>query len=131
MTLPPVFPLTGIAMTGVFRVSGVSDPGGTLGRVGGTPPCCGIGRSDRHREQRRADRKLRAFLTEPGRHHPSVRAGDLHHRLGRLDLDDRLVDDDGVADVDQPAHDLGLGEPLPEVRQLELEHMGHQLSASH
>ena len=36
------------------------------------------------------------------------------------DLDDRLVEGDGVALGDQPAHDVTLGEPFAEVGKLEL-----------
>ena len=39
----------------------------------------------------------------------------LHHRLGGLDLGDRLVDGDLLAGLNQPAHELGVGEPLAEV----------------
>ncbi len=85
----------------------------------------------RHRDQRGPDGQLLALLAEAGRDHAAVGAGHLDHRLGRLDLDDRLVDGDHVTDLDQPAHDLRLGEPLSEVGQLELQHLCHQLSASH
>jgi len=57
-------------------------------------------------------------------HRPGVRGRDLDHRLGRLDLDDRLVELDGVALGDQPPHHLTVGEPLPQVGKLELA-LGH------
>src|SRR5690606_39837073 len=85
----------------------------------------------RDRQQRGTDGQFGALLAEAGGDHTAVGAGHLDHRLGRLDLDDRLVDGDDVADLDQPAHDLRLGEPLTEVGQLELQHLCHQLSASH
>jgi hypothetical protein len=40
---------------------------------------------------------------------------DLHRRLGRLHLDDRLVQLDRVTDLHQPLEDLPLGQPFTEV----------------
>src|SRR6266852_8620382 len=37
------------------------------------------------------------------------RHGNLYQRLGRLDLDDALVDGDGVSGPHVPGYDLGLG----------------------
>jgi hypothetical protein len=44
--------------------------------------------------------------------------------LAVSDLDDRLVEGDGVALGDQPAHHLTVGEPFAEVGKLELA-LGH------
>jgi hypothetical protein len=62
-------------------------------------------------------------------HGAGVRGGDLDHRLGRLHLHDRLVEGDGLALGDQPAHHLALGEPFAEVGELELA-LGHLGRAS-
>ncbi len=48
------------------------------------------------------------------------RRGQLDGGLHRLDLDDGLVDLDGVADRDRPLQDVALGQALAEVGQLEL-----------
>ena len=47
------------------------------------------------------------------------RRGQLDERLGRLDLDDDVVDLDLVAGADAPLHDLGLGQPFADIRQVE------------
>jgi hypothetical protein len=57
-------------------------------------------------------------------HRAGVGGGDLDHRLGRLHLHDRLVEGDGLALGDQPAHHLALCEPFAEVGELELA-LGH------
>lgn len=109
-------------------------PGPTGRLIGGGPVAPGgrrVRRPHGDRQQRRTDREFGTLLAEARGHHTPVGAGDLHHRLGRLDLDDGLVDGDDIADLHQPADDLRLGEALTEVRQLEFEHLGHQLSASH
>ena len=43
------------------------------------------------------------------------RRGQLDERLGGLDLDDHVVDGDGVTGGDAPRHDLGLGEAFADV----------------
>ena len=45
--------------------------------------------------------------------------GQLDQRLGRLDLDQHVVDGNGVADGDLPLHDLGLGETFADVGEVE------------
>src|SRR6266545_2848039 len=71
-------------------------------------------------QQRRADVDGIALTGMQLEDRASERGGDLDHRLGRLDLDDRLVQGDGVALVDQPAHHLGFGQSLAEIRELEV-----------
>ncbi|CAB4928649.1 unannotated protein [freshwater metagenome] len=44
-------------------------------------------------------------------------AGHLDGGFSRLYLDDDLIDGDGVAGLDLPFHDLGLGQSLAEVGQ--------------
>ena len=56
---------------------------------------------------------------------PRERRGDLDGRLRGLDLDERLVQRDGVADLDEPGDDLALLETLAEVRHRE-HPPGHQ-----
>ena len=50
---------------------------------------------------------------------PAYGDGQLDQRLGRLDLDDDVVDLDGVAGLDLPGDDLGLGQALADVGQAE------------
>jgi len=78
------------------------------------------GGGDGDGDQRGADRHLLADLAVQRGDHPAVRAGHLHHGLGGLHLDHRLVHPDGVADGDQPADDLGVGQPFAEIGQPEL-----------
>ncbi len=47
------------------------------------------------------------------------RSADLDRRLVGLDLDDRLVEGDGIAFADEPARDLPFGEALAEIRERE------------
>ena len=54
-----------------------------------------------------------------GRRRALVGARQLDGRLRGLDVDERLVERDGVADRDLPRHDLGLGQPLADVGQRE------------
>ncbi len=79
----------------------------------------------RDRHQRCPHRDFFALLAEAGGHHAPVRAGHLHHRLGGLDLHDRLVDGDHLADLDHPAHDRRLGQALAQVGQGEFADRGH------
>ena len=53
-------------------------------------------------------------------HDAGERRRHLDGGLGGLDLDDDLVELDGVADGDHPLQDLALGEALAEVGQLEV-----------
>ena len=68
----------------------------------------------------RPDRDDVALLREDARHAPGGGRRDLDRRLVGLDLDERVVLGDLLAFADEPAGDLALGQPLAEVRQLEL-----------
>ncbi len=70
-----------------------------------------------------ADRRDRAFLDEDLQHGSRPRGRDLDRRLVGLHLDERLILVDRLPLRDEPARDLGLGEALAEVGQLEL--VGH------
>ena len=48
-----------------------------------------------------------------------VGARQFHRRLGGLDVDQRLVQDDDVADLDLPRHDLGFGQSFTDVGEEE------------
>jgi hypothetical protein len=52
-----------------------------------------------------------------------VRRGDLHQRLLGLDLDERLVQLDLFAFLDEPGDDLGFLQPFAEIGKLELAHL--------
>lgn len=92
----------------------------------------GVGRGpDRDRHQGRPDGEFGALLAEAGGDDTAVGTRHVDHRLGRLDLDDRLVHGDDLADLDQPAHDQRLGESLAEIGEPELQYLCHQRSASH
>ena len=60
--------------------------------------------------------------TSSAGHHAGVRRGQLDQRLGGLDLDDDVVDLDGVALLDPPGHDLGLGQALADVGEQVVSH---------
>ncbi|MBD2900810.1 hypothetical protein amrb99_98200 [Actinomadura sp. RB99] len=72
-----------------------------------------------HRDDRHPDVHGLALGDQQLGDHALERAGQLHDRLGRLDLHDRLVDLDGVAGLDVPLDDLRLGQSLADVGQLE------------
>ena len=74
-------------------------------------------------DERSADRDELAFGHEDARDGAGGRRGDLDRRLVGVDLDERVVLLDVLADLDEPAGDLALGDPLAEVRKLEL--VGH------
>ena len=74
-------------------------------------------------DEHRPDRRDFALGDVDARDGSRGRRGDLDRRLVGLDLDERLVFRDLVPDRDEPARDLSLGQPLPEIRQLEL--VGH------
>jgi hypothetical protein len=57
-----------------------------------------------------------------------IRRRQLDERLRRLDLDERVVDLHGVAGLDPPRDDLGLGEALPGVGEAELLDVRHRAS---
>ncbi len=71
-------------------------------------------------DEKRPDRDDLAFADEDLRDLAAGRRRDLDRRLVRRDLDERLILDDLVALGDEPARDLGLGQTLAEVGQLEL-----------
>src|SRR5262249_34151419 len=71
-------------------------------------------------DEHRPDRDDLAFLDEDLGDLPGGRRGDLDRRLVGLDLDEWIVLCDFLSLGDEPARDLALGQPLPEVRQLEL-----------
>ena len=66
------------------------------------------------------DRDDCALLDEDPRDEPRRRRRDLDRRLVGRDLDERRVLGDLLALLDEPAGDLALGQPLAEIRQLEL-----------
>ena len=70
-------------------------------------------------DEHRADRGDLALRDEDARDEARGRRGDLDGRLVGLDLDERLVLGDLVADRDEPARHLALGQPLAQVGQLE------------
>src|SRR5690606_31242475 len=78
-------------------------------------PTTGVDRDDR-----RADLDRDPGLDEQLADRALPRGRQLDGRLRRLDLADDLVDRDGVARLDPPADELGLGEPLTDVGQGEL-----------
>ena len=77
------------------------------------------------RHQRLADRDGTARRPVQRGHHPRERRRDLDRRLRGLDLDEWLVQRDGVADLDEPGDDLAFLETLAEVRHRE-HPPGHQ-----
>jgi hypothetical protein len=76
------------------------------------------------RDDRRTDGNGLALGHHQLRNDAGERRRQLDQRLGGLDLDQDLVDRDGVTLLDLPGHDLGLGETLTHVGQLELGHGG-------
>jgi hypothetical protein len=71
-------------------------------------------------DERRAVGNELALADEDAGDGPGGRGGDLDGRLVGLDLDERVVLLDLLADLDEPAGDLALGNPLAEVRKLDL-----------
>ena len=63
-----------------------------------------------------------AGLTVEAQDAPALRARDVHDGLGGLDRDQRLIGLDLVTRLDVPLYDLGLGEPLTEIGELEEPH---------
>jgi hypothetical protein len=70
--------------------------------------------------ERSADRDELTLLDEDARDRPGRRRGDLDRRLVGLDLDERIVLGDRLADLDEPAGDLALADALAEIGELEL-----------
>ena len=77
-------------------------------------------------DEERPDRDDLAFPDEDLRDLAAGRRRDLDRRLVRRDLDKRLILGDLVPLGDEPARDLGLGQTLAEVGQLELVPHGRQ-----
>ena len=84
---------------------------------------------------RRADQRQRgahlrhlAVLGQDPEDDTVDRRADLDRCLVRLDLDDRLVLDDGIALAHEPARDLALGQALAQIRQRERVRHGSQRS---
>ncbi len=73
-----------------------------------------------HGDDGRADVHRRPLGEAEFAHHAVVRNGQFHGGLRRLHLADDLAVGDGVAGLDVPLEDLGLGEALAHVRHLEL-----------
>ena len=94
-------------------------------RRGGLDAFAGRSLTAVERHQRLADRDGPARRPVQRGHHPRERRGDLDGRLRGLDLDEWLVQGDGVADLDEPGDDLALFETLAQVRHRE-HPTGHQ-----
>ena len=73
-------------------------------------------------DQRRAGLDHLAFLGVQPRDAPAPGRGHFDHRLVGLDRDQRLVGHHVVAGADMPGQQLGLGQALAEVRQVESLH---------
>ena len=108
---------------------------GSFGMIGFFPAGRGYGRLDpagtRHldRDDRHADLdRLALFGQQPG-HRAVPRGRQLDHRLGGLHLHDDLAVLDPVARLDVPGHDVGFGQALARVGQLELLQFGHGRSS--
>ena len=76
---------------------------------------CDGAAGDLERRQRVADRDVLADGSVQGHDRAGERAWDLDRGLGGLDLDEGLVQLDGVARCDQPFDDLAFLEALAEV----------------
>ena len=74
-------------------------------------------------EERRADLHVLAGRGKKLRDPARLRRGDFHHRLLGLDRHERLVDDDMIAFRDMPRDELGLLQPLAQIRQAERRHV--------
>src|SRR5207302_6965506 len=79
-------------------------------------------------DEHRADRNNLALADEDARDASRRGRRNLDRRLVGLQFDERLVLRHLVALGNEPARDLALGQPLAEVRQLELER--HRYSAT-
>src|SRR6185369_3505952 len=94
--------------------------GGALGGRGGgyLGPFGTIGRPHLYRDDRDADLDGLALLGQQPGHRAVPRAGQLDHRLGRLDLHDDLAVLDHVARLDVPGDDVGFGQAFADVGKL-------------
>ena len=77
------------------------------------------------RDDRRADLDGLALCGQQPGDGAVPRRRQLDHRLGRLDLHDDLAVLDLVPRLDVPGHDVGFGQALARVGQLELLQLGH------
>ncbi len=99
---------------------------------GGRPPGPGVSFGAHvNRDDRRPHVDGRPLLGQQLRDDPLVRAGELHHRLGRFDLHDHLVERHRVARLDVPGDDVRLGQALTDVREPELLHLRHPLASQY
>ena len=74
-------------------------------------------------DDRSADVHRVADRNEQSAHRTGDGTGQLHQRLGGLDLDEDVVDPHLIALGDQPLSDLRLGQAFAGIGQLELEHL--------
>ena len=65
-----------------------------------------------------------AFACEKRNNYSGKRAGELDERLGGLDFDEHIVNGDGVANLDAPLNDFGLGEAFTDVGERKIQN-GH------
>jgi hypothetical protein len=79
------------------------------------PPRTLRGLRDRDRDDRRPHGDGGPLVTSQSGDGALPRGRDLHEGLRCLDLGEWLVDDHGVADVDEPPDDLAVGKALAEV----------------
>ncbi len=105
---------------GLSSLSPLSASLATRARARRGPVGVGVHDDDRH-----ADLDDGPDLGEDLGDHAREGRGELDERLGRLDLDDRLVHGDTVADSDVPRDDLRLGEAFAGVRHGEALKGGH------
>ena len=108
--------------------------GGRLARFlgGGRPPGPGVSFGAHvDRDDRRPHVDGRPSVGQQLRDDPLVRAGQLHHGLGRFDLHDHLVERHRVARLDVPGDDVRLGQALTDVREPELLHLRHPLASQY
>jgi hypothetical protein len=87
---------------------------GTSGRSGITSRPCSV-----HGNQRFADIYGVPCCSVQLGDGAGVWAGYFHHRLCRFHFGDGLVDFDLIAHIDQPVHQLGIGQSLAQVREVE------------
>ena len=106
-----------VGSDGTTETSGSDDCSETRCRLDGAQELLALGADH---DEHGADRRDLALLDEDLEHRALPRRGDLDGGLVGLHLDERLILRDRVALRDEPARDLGLGQPLAEIGQLEL-----------
>jgi hypothetical protein len=100
------------ALTGIAGIAGIGNLGGFggFGGISGVAAIAGrIVTSGVDRYQRPADREPLAGAPVRGNDRAGERGRDFDQRFRRLDLDQRLVDGDGVTGGDEPLDDFGVG----------------------